>query len=102
MKSGARFCAALKKAELPEHRLVMLVAALAVVRVVPVSVAEVSAACVSAAQLAAAGIVVEGGVGVRRGEMHLDVGLDLVIGARCAGIEEEAGLLAGEIPLRAA
>ncbi len=56
IKSGARFCAALKKAELPEHRLLMLVAALAVVRTPPVNVAVVKAACVRAAQFEAVGM----------------------------------------------
>src|ERR1700719_1719559 len=55
-KSGARFCAALKKAALPAHRLLMLVAALTVVSVAgAVNVAVVSADCVRAAQLLAVG-----------------------------------------------
>src|SRR5712671_1229800 len=57
IKSGAKFCPALKKAALPEHRLLMLVAALAVVSVAGgVNVAVVNADCVRAAQLAAVGI----------------------------------------------
>src|SRR5258707_1204081 len=55
-KSGAWFCAALKKAALPEHRLLILVAALAVVRTPPVSVAVVNDDCVKAAQLLAVGM----------------------------------------------
>src|SRR5204863_3529387 len=47
-------------------------------------------------------IRVEDRVGVRRREIHLDIGLDLAIGARRPGIEEETGLLAGELPFRAA
>src|SRR5439155_20236544 len=46
--------------------------------------------------------VVEGGIRVRGGNVELDIGLDLAIGARCAGVEEDAALLAGEIPGRAA
>src|SRR5712664_1028995 len=49
-KSGARFCPALKKAALPEHRLVMLVADDAVV--LPAN----CAACAKAAQLDADGM----------------------------------------------
>ena len=50
-KSGARFCPALKKAALPEHRLVMLVAE----AVVPPPPAN-AAACAKAAQLDAVGM----------------------------------------------
>src|SRR5258706_593424 len=96
-KSGARFCPALKKAALPEHRLVMLVAE----AVVPPPAAHGGVALAEARDVAVgdAGVVVEDRVGVRGREIHLDIALDLAIGARCAGIEEEAGLLAREIPL---
>src|SRR5205085_11512888 len=50
----------------------------------------------------AALVVVEDRVGVRGREVELDIGLDLAIGARRARIEEEAALLAREIPFRAA
>src|SRR5438045_3313932 len=54
-KSGAKFCAALKKAVPPVHRLLMLVAALVVVRTAPLNVAVVNADCVRALQLFADG-----------------------------------------------
>ena len=50
----------------------------------------------------AALVVVEDRVGVRGGEVKFDIGLDLAIGARRARVEEDAALLAGEIPLGAA
>src|SRR5205085_8185051 len=50
----------------------------------------------------AALVVVEDRVGVRGGEVELDIGLDLAIGARRARIEEDTRLVAREIPFRAA
>ena len=50
----------------------------------------------------AALVVVEDRVGVRGGEVELDIGLDLAIGARRARIEKDAALLAREIPFGAA
>src|SRR5439155_23993290 len=47
----------------------------------------------------AALVVVEDRVRIRRREVELDIGLDLAIGARRARVEEDAALLAGEIPL---
>src|SRR5205823_744703 len=46
--------------------------------------------------------VVEDRVRIRRREVELDIGLDLAVRARRARVEEDAALLAGEIPLGAA
>src|SRR5207237_8439212 len=68
---------------------------------------EAAEGCITLAQtrdvaVNAALVVVEDRVGVRGGEVEFDIGLDLAIGARRARVEEDAALLAGEIPLGAA
>src|SRR5439155_7508042 len=50
----------------------------------------------------AALVVVEDRVGVRGREIEFDIGLDLAIGARRAGVEEDAALFAREMPTRTA